>query len=463
MKKEYIKKYSVVLLFTMILNIFSPFLNNIVYSADSDQIIKKLEIVQKADEYYPGQSIRINGNWSIPDDTVDKQYKAGDTFSMTIPEGLEAGFSSINLSGLAIGKVVGNKLVFEFTEEIEGLANRHGGFQLRFEVKSPEEEGKTEVDIESEDEKGNTLITDKIIVNKPEQGDIGVANEPFGKGKMSQTMDGLKWYVRINHNRSIKGNKLDFEDRLGPDHILKENTIVVQEHIYSPQDFNDITDDVDIVIDSDGKGFTIHNLDLVEEINGYEYFKYYTIYYETEYIGDEISGIVKLKNTAKVISEEQGVLNPDHADEDGIVEGDFDLGVAGWGTGDKWVRFKIKKIDSLTKKPLAGAKFRLSHKMDEKFTPIEFITDENGEYEHNKYINNGLYVLEEIEAPEGYKKMEPRNIRILWNPQGGGNQIFEFEVENELEPINIKGKKEWFDENKKQIESQEDIVVSLLG
>ena len=456
---KYKKSGVVVIILATLLVLFSPFIKT-TEAASSDQVIKNLEIVKKADEYYPGESLYIKGDWSIPDDTPGNAYKAGDTFSMTLPEGLEAGFPSIHLSGLATGNVVGNRLIFTFTEEIEGLANRHGGFQLRLNVKSPDKEGKTEVDIGSKDENGNVLITDKITVNKPEQGEIGPVDEPFGKGKMSQTMDGLMWYVRINHNNSITGDQVKFEDQLGPDHILKEDTIVVQQHITGPSDATDITDQLDIVIDSDKKGFTIPNLEIGNAPGGH---KHYTIYYETQYTGNETEGKVQLENTAKVISEDQGVLYPDHAGDTGIVEGEFDLGVAGWGQGDKWVKFKMKKVDSVTKEPLAGVKFRLSHKIDENFRPIEFTTDENGEYEHNGYINNGLYVLEELEAPEGYQKMPPQDVRILWDPQGGGNQVFEFEIENTLKPINIKGQKEWFDENNDPIESQEDIAVSLFA
>ena len=453
------KSGAVVIILATLLALFSPFLRT-TEAAEADQIIKNLEIVQKSNEYYPGESIYIKGDWSIPDDTPGNQYKAGDTFSMTIPEGLNAGFSSIDMGGLATGKIVGNELVFTFTNEIESLVNRKGGFQLRFEVKSPAEEGKSEVNIVSKDENGNTLIADKIIVNKPEQGEVGPVDEQVGKGKMSQTMDGLKWYVRINHNNSITGDQVKFEDQLGPDHILKEDTIVVQQHITGPSDATDITDQLDIVIDSDKKGFTIPNLEIGNAPGGH---KHYTIYYETQYTGNETEGKVQLENTAKVISEDQGVLYPDHAGDTGIVEGEFDLGVAGWGQGDKWVKFKMKKVDSVTKEPLAGVKFRLSHKIDENFRPIEFTTDENGEYEHNGYINNGLYVLEELEAPEGYQKMPPQDVRILWDPQGGGNQVFEFEIENTLKPINIKGQKEWFDENNDPIESQEDIAVSLFA
>ena len=453
------KSGAVVIILATLLALFSPFLRT-TEAAEADQIIKNLEIVQKSNEYYPGESIYIKGDWSIPDDTPGNQYKAGDTFSMTIPEGLNAGFSSIDMGGLATGKIVGNELVFTFTNEIESLVNRKGGFQLRFEVKSPAEEGKSEVNIVSKDENGNTLIADKIIVNKPEQGEVGPVDEQVGKGKMSQTMDGLKWYVRINHNNSITGDQVKFEDQLGPDQILKEDTIVVQQHITGPSDATDITDQLDIVIDSDKKGFTIPNLEIGNAPGGH---KHYTIYYETQYTGNETEGKVQLENTAKVISEDQGVLYPDYADDTGIVEGEFDLGVAGWGQGDQWVKFKMKKVDSVTKEPLAGAKFKLSHKIDENFTPIEFTTDENGEYLHDYPINNGLYVLEELEAPEGYQKMPPQDVRILWDPQGGGNQVFEFEIENTLKPINIKGQKEWFDENNDPIESQEDIAVSLFA
>lgn len=224
----------------MMIQMLLPSIGVKAYANKSHQIINKMEIISKSVEYYPGESIRIKVDWSIPDDTPAKQYKAGDKFSMTIPKGLIAGFNEIKSGELVTGKVVGDKIEFVFTEKIEGLVNRSGG-NLRFE---------------------------------------------------------------------------------------------------------------------------------------------------------------------------------------------------------------------------------LSHKIDNNFVPIEFTTDENGVYEHEKgHINNGLYILKEVEAPEGYKKMEPMDIRIIYDPENsdGAQQVFEFEIENELKPISVKGSKKWLDKDEKEIESQEDITVSLFA
>lgn len=443
-----------ILILSLIFNVlfFNQSLN--IQAKEHTKVIDSLMIENKKDQYYPGETIRLKGSWSIPDDTVDVSYKEGDTFSISIPDGLNPNFTKIDLSGLAIGVVVGDKIVFTFTNEVEDLVDREGGFNVRFTVKDPGDEGEHNVDIVSYDPDGNEVLKELIIVNKPVAGEVGPTDEIFAKGKMSQTDDGLQWYIRINHNGKLQGSTTRFEDKLGPDHIMKPETLQVREHTEGNQETN-VVHLLDVNFDSDLKGFQINNLPLT---GGYKGYKYYTLYYETEYTGNETSGEVGLNNSAQLTTEKQGLIYPGHNQGDGIVTGTLDLDSQGWGKGTVARSFKLRKLDSVTKEPLKGAKFRLSHKIDSSFTPIEFTTDENGEYKHPTQIKNGTYILEELEAPVGYKKIQAQEVRISKETND-----FEIIVENELLRLSLDVNKQWFDHKGNEIDSQTDIAIALFA
>ena len=60
---------------------------------------------------------------------------------------------------------------------------------------------------------------------------------------------------------------------------------------------------------------------------------------------------------------------------------------------------EIQKIDSRTKKPLSGAKFKVTRTEDN--TVSEYLTDETGKITI-KNLTEGIYTVEEITAPTGY-------------------------------------------------------------
>lgn len=447
-------KIFVVLALNLFLNVFVLNNSSKVNAKEHIKVIDSLTIDNKKEQYYPGESIRLKGTWSIPDDSVDNAFKEGDTFTMSIPDGLTPDFKSINLSGFATGQVVGDKLVFTFTSNIEGLVDRMGGFSVLFKVDDPGEEGNHDIDINITDADGTDIIKELIVVNKPTAGDIGEMHEVFAKGKMSQTGDGLKWFVRINRDGSLKGNTTTFEDKLGPDHVLKPETLEVREHTDNNSETN-ITNSLDIDFENDLTGFQIKNLPLV---GGYMGHRFYTLYYETEYVGSETTGKVNLKNTARLITDSQGIIYPPHNEGENSVVGELNLDSDGWGMGTVARSFRLRKIDSITKEPLANATFELSHKTDPNFTPIIFTTNELGLYEHTNKIKSGTYVLKELEAPDGYQVMEQQEIRISKE-----NKDFEIEVENSLKKISVDVDKQWYDSDGKSIDSQSDITVALFA
>lgn len=73
---------------------------------------------------------------------------------------------------------------------------------------------------------------------------------------------------------------------------------------------------------------------------------------------------------------------------------------------------QIMKIDSVTNKPLVGAKFKLTKTEDK--TVSEFITDETGVI-HIQNLDEGIYTVEEISAPDGYVLQgEIKTIALEW-------------------------------------------------
>lgn len=78
--------FSLVLL-SMLIQMFavSPFTN--VKADASNQIVKDLEVVGKTDKYEPGEIIKLEGNWALPDDGENGVWSEGDTFSISIPYG----------------------------------------------------------------------------------------------------------------------------------------------------------------------------------------------------------------------------------------------------------------------------------------------------------------------------------------------------------------------------------------
>ncbi len=69
----------------------------------------------------------------------------------------------------------------------------------------------------------------------------------------------------------------------------------------------------------------------------------------------------------------------------------------------------IKKIDSKTKEPLSGAKFKVTKTEDK--TVSEYITDKTGTVTIEK-LDESIYTVEEVTAPEGYI-LEPQHKEIF--------------------------------------------------
>src|SRR5699024_5688509 len=72
----------------------------------------------------------------------------------------------------------------------------------------------------------------------------------------------------------------------------------------------------------------------------------------------------------------------------------------------------IQKIDTKTKEPLAGAKFKVTKTEDK--TVSEYVTDETGTIIINN-LDEATYTVEEITAPDGYiLDTQHKEIALEW-------------------------------------------------
>ena len=417
-----------------------------------------LTIEKPLEEYYPGQIITLAGNWSLPNDSEYVLFQNGDSFSIIFPEGLTPEFSTIKMGEMGSAVREGNMVTFTFNENVEQLIDRHGGFRLRFSVNPPDEYGKTDLPLMFYDNEGRVILDETIVVNHVPSGTSN--SELFTKGAFSKRYgDTVEWYIRINLSGNLDSPQLvTVEDTILDNHQLVEDSFkIIRRNGLNNEGLND-TDRIVKTIDPDKQGFTLHDIPLdIVSIHQQPTFVWYDISYTTVYTGNQTGGDIKLGNYAELLTN-NGVLKPQSSPDDGIVWADFDTG--GWAIGNEKTTFSLKKVDSITKQPLAGVKFKLSHKLESAgFTPIEFETDTDGKYTHKQHINSGLYVLEELKAPEGYQLMEPKEIYI--KPNNG--MPFEVVVENNLQPITIQGNKVWINEKGDEVSPTSSVVIKLLA
>ena len=439
--------FSLVLL-SMLIQMFvvSPFTN--VKADASNQIVKDLEIVGKTDNYAPGEIIKLEGNWALPDDSENGVWSEGDSFSISVPEGLTYVGGKIKLGDYGVGELVGDKIVFTFSKTVDQKIDRHGGFNLRFTIDEPKDGKDLELDLDFKDENNNTILKDSINVVIPEAGVTPGNPESFSKGDYRfQTEEGIRWFIRVNKDGEIKDSSVKLTDRLGENQILDVDSFKIKQIPKGEASASGVEYVGNLSIDEDLMGFSI-DLDVTNH--------WYDIDYKTIYTGDYgDGGTIMLENSATLKGDSGETIPMDDIVGKTTAEAEFDLG--GWGKGDqKYGSLVLNKVDSVTKEGLKGAKFKLSHKVwSDKVYIVE--TDENGIGEINSLLS-GVYSVEEIEVPEGYERMNNEIINVKFDE----NSKFEYVVENVRKPIEITGSKQWFDADGKEIESQEAIVLELL-
>ena len=110
--------------------------------------------------------------------------------------------------------------------------------------------------------------------------------------------------------------------------------------------------------------------------------------------------------------------------------------------------FKIYKKDS-NDKALPGAKFKLTKQDDTSFDPITKESNENGIVEFEK-LNKGTYIIEETEAPAGYKKLDKKWVLVIdaegnkkvynYREKSTGNKIGSILEKDNINWVDVKGR-----------------------
>lgn len=110
--------------------------------------------------------------------------------------------------------------------------------------------------------------------------------------------------------------------------------------------------------------------------------------------------------------------------------------------------FKIYKKDSKDK-ALPGARFKLTKQDDTSFNPITKESNENGIVEFEK-LNPGTYIIEETEAPAGYKKLDKKWVLVIdaqgnkkvynYREQSTGNKVGSILEKDNINWVDVKGR-----------------------
>lgn len=346
-----------VLLLSMFLGILFP-KQQTVQAETLDGVVDSLEIIGLKEEYFPGEVIYLKGHWQLEDDCSDKSYKSGDQFRVSVPEGFSPLMSTIRLGDMGEGVWDGSGFVFTFSDNIEHLVGREGGFNIGLQLDPPEEEGKIPREIVFDAGNGNTLLKENIVINN-EFSDVEEATEEiFAKGAYPGfTENGIRWYIRVNqavineNAVSLSDEKVTIVDRVVGDQRIVPGSFDIKASSGKGVGDDDLPEkhQAKEVLDEDLKGFQIE-LDISDGV-------WYNIEYETEYIGDDFDQeYLTLENEVKAFGDESGAIPLDYASKPNTAEAEFYLGGWGKGSGKKGTA-KIIKKDVDNGRPLEGAEF----------------------------------------------------------------------------------------------------------
>lgn len=126
-----------------------------------------------------------------------------------------------------------------------------------------------------------------------------------------------------------------------------------------------------------------------------------------EYAKSNISWTINVSNNGTVTIREKG-LDSSGKSFIGDDENPIKLEVTNKSVGSKFRVYKKGEDD----KPLKGAEFKLTKQNDTQ-TFDHASSDRNGLVEFEKSLEDGTYILEEIKAPKGYKKLDKKWIVVV--------------------------------------------------
>ena len=315
--------------------------------------------------------------------------KAGDTFSIELPEELRGYTGTIylkNESGEVFGTCLGTGSIVTctFSDLVEKRDNISGFFYIESQINSMEQQGEIEVQLIFVID--GVTITDTIIIDTGVVGEPGENDRLFGKfGSINEKDPKLiDWVLEINGKGDLLGPTV-ITDVVKSGHEFVEGSL----SLYKNGDW------IETGFVSSKSGFELNLY-----INAGET---YLAYYQTK-ITDSSQTSWSNEATMKAWGKEPFVEN--------IEVKEFSSGGGADGDLKNYSGIlKIIKIDETNEKIfLAGAIFELIN--NEGNVVKTLITDENGEAETDE-IPGGIYTLKEITAPEGYEILsESQEIRL---------------------------------------------------
>lgn len=319
---------ALIIVFSMVLSLLSPTMT-LFKASENDSVIKNLTIIPKKQESYkPGNSIMISADWELPEDNAEKMWEAGDTFELKIPAGLTPKDMPIELKDPKTGIIYGTGrydaskqgFVFTFTDEIEGMKNRKGGFMLGFTVDEHDNDTATDVPLVFESDNQHTINLGTINVGQGSE--VGIEDQyiPNGDpitedlvqkgamGAVDYSTGIVTWYLRVNYDGKHVG-EINVQDKIGDHHVLIKDSVRVYERftngtnvypaITGPdgEDKTDVTDSLLLTTHDKGFDVTVHTRDIGLDSNGKMVRSYYELEYKTQYDGTSDEQYVMLNNT----------------------------------------------------------------------------------------------------------------------------------------------------------------------
>lgn len=445
----------------------------------------------------PWETFKVSAEFNIPNPS---KVKKGDTSTIGIPDQFQFGstyadkdrtFNIVdrnNTSEVVANAAVDLKkknLTFTYTDYPSKHAEVTGDFFFYGRVDHEKVSGEKDLDFNLTVD-GNKVEVDKLkYKGAPVQPKVGIKKE--GWQRESKSSD-LRYKIKVNadgkHMKNVVvTDNLAFEDgSIDPSSIKVEYgtfTYTPTDGVYRLDNYPATAKplpetDYKVTFAKDNKGFTVKFLrDILPSDN-------IRIMYDVA-LGKTPPNGTLYHNNSKLEGE---VVTEGSSDTGGKVDQPQKVELQ----SESWIRtltpggeaegkkysLSILKYDSDTNAPLAGAKFKVfaADKDGNKFgsSIATLSTNKKGEASVGELVND-YYLLEEVAAPTGYA-LPDKAIKLLVNAKKqtearekgvAADSVYKISNKKIEEKVNINGTKTWVDNNDKDKNRPEKIVVKLLA
>ena len=445
----------------------------------------------------PWETFKVSAEFSIPNPSKVKQ---GDTSTIGIPDQFQFGstYADKNRTFNIVDKnntseVVANaavdlkkkNLVFTYTDYPSKHAEVIGDFFFYGRVDHEKVSGEKDLDFNLTVD-GKKVEGDKLkYKGAPVQPKVGIKKE--GWQRESKSSD-LRYKIKVNADGKHMKNVVVTDNLAFSDGTIDPSSVKVEygTFTYTPTDGVYRLDnypatakplpetDYKVTFNADNRGFTVKFLrDILPSDN-------IRIMYDVT-LGKTPPNGTLYHNNSKLEGE---VVTEGSNDNGGKVDKPNKVSL----TSESWIKtltpggeaegkkysLSILKQDSVTNAPLEGAKFNVyaSDKDGSKFgsSITTLTTNKKGEASVGDLVND-YYLLEEIAAPTGYS-LPDKAVKLLINAKKqteakengvAADAVYKITNKKIDEKVNVVGTKTWVDNNDKDLNRPEKIVVKLLA